>query len=225
MQRLSIALISAAVLCLAVWLGFNAGSSQPLETTPPPSGKAKGGVETARTGGPPAEPQGEMVEKTPADPSQAMPAPPGSSAVSPEAAPAPSGPEMIEQWLSSTDVPGIARAILAGFPKLDPKDHLLAVSKLAPLLGDDQMEGLKRLVVDPATSLEAKEYLFRDAVNRSAEARWPMMFAIMSAPGNPQAQEARQVLAGDLGVDYGLNQGQWLARIQEALRERAQIGK
>jgi len=224
MQRLLIAIAAAAALCLAVWLGFSAGDSQPVEKAPLPTQKAKGGIETTRADGLVMGPQGESVQEAPADPAKPMTMVSGLPATAPEASTL-SGPEVIEQWLSSTDIPGITRAILAGFPKLDPKDHLLAISKLAPLVGDDQFDSLKRLAVDPATSAEAKEYLFHDAVNRSAEAKWPMMFAIMSAPGHPQAQEAHDALVSDLGADYGANQGQWLARIQADLKERALIGK
>ncbi len=224
MQRLLIAIVATAALCLAVWLGFSAGDSRPVAGPALPTQKTKGGIETARADGLVAGPQGEAVQERPADPTKPMTTQSGSPAMAPEASTL-SGPEVIEQWLSSTDIPGITRAILAGFPKLDPKDHLLAVSKLAPLVGDDQFDSLKRLAVDPATSAEAKEYLFHDAVNRSAEAKWPMMFAIMSAAGHPQAEEAHQALVSDLGADYGANQGQWLARIQGDLKERAQIGR
>jgi hypothetical protein len=133
---------------------------------------------------------------------------------------------MIEQWMTSTDIPAIARTIMAGFPKLEPKDHLLAASKLAPLVPDQQFDtSLKRLLTDPNTSEEARDYLYRDAVNRAPEAKWPALFAVMITPGHPHAQDARESLTNDLGVDFGLNQGQWLARIQEALRERNGIGK
>ncbi|MDB6118549.1 MAG: hypothetical protein JWO08_2330 [Verrucomicrobiaceae bacterium] len=222
MQRLLIAIASAAALCLAVWLGFSAGDSRPVGAPAIPTRKTKGS-EAAKTDGP-VGPQAGVVQDTPTDPAKPMTTMSGSPATAPEASTL-SGPEVIEQWMSSTDIPGIARAILAGFPKLDPKDHLLAVSKLAPLVGDEQFDSLKRLAVDPATSADAKEYLFHDAVNRSAEAKWPMMFAIMAASGHPQAQEAHQALVSDLGADYGANQGQWLARIQADLKERAQIGK
>lgn len=139
---------------------------------------------------------------------------------------APSGPEVIEQWMTSTDLPGIVKTSLKGFPKLDPKDHLLAVSKIAPLVPDAEFDiSLKRLLVDAKTSEDAKDYLYRDVVNRAPEAKWPALFAVMNSPGHSHAQDARESLASDLGADFGQNQGQWLAKIQQALRERNQIGQ
>lgn len=136
------------------------------------------------------------------------------------------GPEVIEQWLSSsTDIPEIVRTILAGFPKLDPQDQLLAAGKLAALADDLHYEGVKRLLVDEKTSADAKEFLYRDAFNRGPEVKLPTMFAVMTTPGHPQAKEAHEALVNHLGADYGANQGQWLASIQANLRERAAIGK
>jgi hypothetical protein len=130
-----------------------------------------------------------------------------------------SGPVKIEAWLSSsTDIPTIANNLLAGFPSLEAKDQLLAVSKLVALVSDDRFEGVKRLLFDPKTSVEAKEFLFRDALSRADTVKLPLLLAIMQMPQHPCANDARETLKTQLGADYGVNYGQWLAQINEVLR-------
>ena len=223
MSRSAILFVSLALISVAVWLGMRAGDSLPATPLAPVAG-LPATVKTPSAGAGPATPGG-ATEVMPGEvasthsATQELPPPTSTPAQ-------PTGPEMIEQWMTSTDIPAIARTILAGFPKLEPKDHLLAASKLAPLVPDHQFDtSLKRLLTDPNTSEEAKDYLYRDAVNRAPEAKWPALFAVMITPGHPHAQDARESLTSDLGADFGLNQGQWLARIQEALRERNGIGK
>ena len=223
MNRSLILFLCFALISVAVWLGMRAGDSLPA--TPlasvamqPTTVKALSeGGDSAIPGGAPEATPGEAAST---GTTTLAPPPPTSTPAQT------TGPEMIEQWMTSTDIPAIARTIMAGFPKLEPKDHLLAASKLAPLVPDNQFDtSLKRLLTDPNTSEEARDYLYRDAINRSPEAKWPALFAVMITPGHPHAQDARESLTSDLGADFGLNQGQWLARIQEALRERNGIGK
>lgn len=131
----------------------------------------------------------------------------------------PSGPERIDEWLSSsTDIPTIANKILISFPSLEAKDHLLAASKLVALVSDDRFEGLKGLLFDPKTSLEAKEFLFRDALSRAETVKLPLLLEIMQMPEHPCANEARETLKTQLGVDYGVNYGQWQVKISEVLK-------
>lgn len=129
------------------------------------------------------------------------------------------GPAKIEAWLaSSTDAATVANNILAGYPSLKPGDQLLAVSKLSALVSDDRFESLKPLIFDLKTTNEAKEFLFRDALGRAESLKLPLLLRIMQTPDHPCASEARQTLTTQLGVDYGMNYGQWQAKINEVLR-------
>lgn len=212
----------ALLVGIAIWLGLRAGSSDQAMPQVPPLRAATAVV--AGTG-----PAADMAP----EPSQearaalvrqltgitTMPA----SSPSPEAvAPTPSeldGPAKVEAWLaSSTDLPTVANTIFAGFPTLKPEDQLLAVSKLVALVSDDRFEGLKRLLLDPKTTAEAKEFLFRDALGRAESLKLPLLLAIMQKPDHPCAAEARQTLTTQLGVDCGMNYGQWQAKIIEVLR-------
>ena len=130
-----------------------------------------------------------------------------------------SGSQQVEAWLSSsTDIPTIANKILVGFSALESKDQLLAVSKLVALVSDDRFDGLKRLLFDPKTTIEAKEFLFRDALSRAESLKLPLLLAIMQMPEHPCADEAHETLKSQFGVDYGVNYGQWQAKISEVLR-------
>lgn len=144
----------------------------------------------------------------------------GAASATPPAEPeGPSGPAKIEAWLaSSTDIPTVANAVLAGFPSLKPEDQLFAASKLVALVSDDRFDGLKRLLLDPKTTTAAKEFLFRDALSRAESLKLPLLMAIMQMPDHPCAAEARETLKTQLGVDYGVNYGQWQAKISEVLR-------
>ncbi len=108
--------------------------------------------------------------------------------------------------------------MLTGFPSLDAKDHLLAVGNLVALVGDDRFEGLKRLLLDPKTSLEAKEFLFRDSLSRGDLVKLPLLLVVMQQRDHPCAVEAHEVLKKQLGADFGVNYGQWQAKISEVLR-------
>lgn len=216
-------ILGLLALISAVWLGMRAGDSPSVEVAPPADRQASG----VSLQGPLSQaPEPAVIE---GDAPVIPDLPPGLNTTTKAMTPEPptlSGPEVIEQWLSSsTDIPTIVRTVLDGFPKLSPADHLLAASKVTALADDANYEGVKRLLVDSRTSDEAKEFLYRDAFNRGAEVKLPTMFAVMTTPGHPQAAEAREALANHLGADYGANQGQWLAHIQANLKERAEIGK
>ncbi|MDB6138098.1 MAG: hypothetical protein JWO94_1170, partial [Verrucomicrobiaceae bacterium] len=115
--------------------------------------------------------------------------------------------------------------VLQHVPELKPEDQLPALGRVINLLPDDRYEAAQRALLDPRTSIEAKEFLYHDAANRPSEVKLPAMFAIMTARHHPQAEEAHQSLINELGNDFGANQGEWLARIHEELQRQSQAGK
>lgn len=212
MNRVIIATSFVMVVILAVWLGFWAGESGPVANGLSANTEGQPVISSALT---PAETLNETLalETLPPNITKASTVEGGPQLSQP------SGPERIEEWLSSsTDIPTIANKILISFPSLEAKDHLLAASKLVALVSDDRFEGLKRLLFDPKTSLEAKEFLFRDALSRAETVKLPLLLEIMQMPEHPCANEARETLKTQLGVDYGVNYGQWQSKISEVLK-------
>ncbi len=220
MKRALIALGIVAALAVALWLGFQAGDS-----TPEPAGGALGAAPMSRTAVDPmlsrdVPRSSRVTNEAPAPGAAISPGiiPPSPGELMPVATP-PSGPELVHQWLSSsTDIPTIANTMLKGFPSLEAKDHLHAVGNLVALVSDDRFAGLKRLLLDPKTSLEAKEFLFRDALSRGDLVKLPLLLAVMQQRDHPSANEAHDVLKQQLGADFGANYGQWQAKITEVLR-------
>jgi hypothetical protein len=198
MNRSAFVLLLSLAITAALWLGFWAGEPVSMPGVLPSGMKDK--------------PATKQVLATAERPTNAdVPMTPLTTQ--------PSGPERIDEWLSSsTDIPTIANKILISFPSLEAKDHLLAASKLVALVSDDRFEGLKRLLFDPKTSLEAKEFLFRDALSRAETVKLPLLLEIMQMPEHPSANEARETLKTQLGVDYGVNYGQWQVKISEVLK-------
>lgn len=218
MKRLFIFLVATVAIVVAVLIGLRAGDSAPLPVTE--SGKtARDSPTAAATAAMHAESastalDGQVLTEQLTGVSQGASAAP--MPATPEVV---SGPAKIEAWLaSSTDIPTIANNILAGFPSLKDEDQLLAASKLAALVSDDRFDALKRLLIDPKTTTEAKEFLFRDALSRADSLKLPLLLAIMQMPQHPCAAEARETLKTQFGADYGVNYGQWQAKIGEVLR-------
>lgn len=198
MNRTAAALLFIFAISVALWLGFWAGEPVSVAGVLPSDTKDK-----------------PVITPAPATAER----PPNASVEVTSQITQPSGPERIDEWLSSsTDIPTIANKILISFPSLEAKDHLLAVSKLVALVSDDRFEGLKRLLYDSRTSVEAQEFLFRDALSRAETLKLPMLLEIMQMPEHPCADEARETLKTQLGADYGVNYGQWQSKISEVLR-------
>ncbi len=219
-RRLLFPLLFALLLGLAIWAGFRAAEQMPVAAAPRLTGTVTqpGGNAVTPSSLSPASPE---AAPDPVDPDVAT-AITRTTTTAPSTTPTAqplSGGEQVEQWLSSsTDIKVVAQNILAGFPLLATEDHLLAASKLVALVGDDRFEGLKRLILDPKTSTEAKEFLVRDALSRADTVKLPLMLAIMQQRGHPSASEAHDTLISALGADYGADYGQWQARINEVLR-------
>lgn len=198
MNRPAFVLLLSLAITAALWLGFWAGEPVSVAGVLPSDTKDK-----------------PVITPAPATAER----PPNASVEVTSQITQPSGPERIEEWLSSsTDIPTIANKILISFPSLEDKDHLLAASKLVALVSDDRFEGLKRLLYDSRTSVEAQEFLFRDALSRAETLKLPMLLEIMQMPAHPCADEARETLKTQLGADYGVNYGQWQSKISEVLR-------
>ena len=126
------------------------------------------------------------------------------------------GGERIEQWLtSSSDLEVVAHNIIEGFASLKPEDHALAAAKLVAFIKDEHFADLKPLLMDPATSEDARNIIYQDLLRRPASTRLQLMFTLMQAPDHPFSDKARQSLARDLGADYGANFGLWQAKIRE----------
>jgi hypothetical protein len=198
MNRSAFVLLLSLVITAALWLGFWAGEPVSMAGVLPSGMKDKSATKQVLA----------TAER-----------PPNADVHMTSLTTQPSGPERIDEWLSSsTDIPTIANKILISFPSLEAKDHLLAAAKLVALVSDDRFEGLKRLLFDPKTSLEAKEFLFRDALSRAETVKLPLLLEIMQMPEHPCANEARETLKTQLGVDYGVNYGQWQVKISEVLK-------
>ncbi len=191
---------------MAAWLGLRAGGPAPLDdlnsdATPPQASPIT--VET-----PNAE------ETAPSSPALA----PG---LEPSALDENQGRQRIEEWLSSsTDTSVITRHMLDGFGTLRPEDHLLAAKELVNLVGDADYADLQRLLLNPTTSLEAKELMFQDALNRQDLVKLPLLLAILQQPGHPLAAAARERLVQALGEDFGDDASRWQQAINAELRRQ-----
>jgi hypothetical protein len=140
--------------------------------------------------------------------------------VRPTASPqAPTGGEMLQGWLtSSQDSHEIAANILRGFPALRTEDHAMVAKELIPLVTDDRYEGLKRLLLDPKTSHDAKNLIFKNLIRRPMDLHLPLYLTILrQTPPHPNADEARNLLYVRLGQDYGTDWAAWQAGINEQL--------
>jgi hypothetical protein len=198
----------AALVALAAWLGFQTGGTQP--DAGPGARHGAGPPGSAADAVPRQEPR-------PTAPSGVT----GASGLPASATPAqpPTGGELLHEWLtSSQEVPEIANAVLRGWPQLKPEDHAMAVKALIPFVTNDRYHGLRTLLLDPKTSIEAKELLFRDLILRPKNLHLPLFLAVLrQSPRHPCADEARNLLYVRLGEDYGTDWGKWQARINEEL--------
>ncbi len=123
---------------------------------------------------------------------------------------------MIQQWLtSSPDTDVVAHRIIEGFALLSPEDHAEAATKAVAFIKDEHFADLKPLLLDPATSLDARNVIYQDLLQRPAPIRLPLLLALMQTTSNPLSDKARQSLVRDLGQDYGANYGLWQAKINE----------
>lgn len=131
----------------------------------------------------------------------------------------PSGPEMLEQWLSSSaDPKQVGYALLRGFSQLPPESHAAAAKDLVNLVRDEDFDLLQRLLADSKTSVDAKEILYRDVLARPVRLRFPALLTIMRQPGHPHAEDAHDALARYLDGDWGKDYDQWHAQIDAYLR-------
>ena len=140
------------------------------------------------------------------------------SSASPPAPSPPTGAEMIERWLSTTEATAGAVTVLQHWSSLKPEEQLPALGRILNMVPDDRYEEVQRVLADPKTTREAAEVIFRDAVNRSSEVKLHTMLALISKPQHPLASTAHEALVNDLGIDDGANQGAWIAHVQEHLR-------
>lgn len=220
MKRAASALGFVGLLILGGWLGFRSGESEPMavmlpdpaanvRNASPPSVRPPATAPNAAGG--PMKP-GEMspwpgVKRTTSLEPPKLPPPP------------PTGGEMLHQWLSSSqDTDKVADTVLNNWSKLKPEDHAAAVKALMPLVTDDRCAGLQRLLLDPATSLEAKQLLFKNLQRRPKDVHLPLYLAILrQTPAHPYEAEARVQLNVRLGQDYGYDWAAWQARIDQEL--------
>jgi hypothetical protein len=130
------------------------------------------------------------------------------------------GGELLHEWLtSSQDVSEIADTILRGWARLKTEDQAMVAKELIPLVTDDRYQGLRRLLLDPETSADAKELIFKNLILRPKDLHLPLFLAVLQqSPRHPCADEARNLLMVRLGADYGLDWAKWQARINDELR-------
>ncbi len=220
MKRRTIFLGFFALLGLAVWMGFRFGASGPVvvEATArsvPEPGRSPAPVRPPATapnaaGGPlkPGEtsPWPGVKRTTSLEPPKLPPPPP-------------TGGELLYQWLSSSqDSDKVADTVLNNWSRLKPEDHAPAVKALMPLVTDDRCAGLQRLLLDPATSLDAKQLLFKHLQRRPKDVHLPLYLAMLrQSPAHPYEDEARVLLRVRLGQDYGNDWSAWQARIDQEL--------
>lgn len=220
-------LIVAACIVLtgiAVWIGTrmaDSPSSLQISRTSP-NAVAMGGLPAPLVAGVNAgsSPTPDVRTAEKADPSPGLT---GASPV-PEAAPSapPTGAEMVERWLSTTDAAAGAVNVLQHWSSLKPEEQLPALGRVLNMVPDDRYNALERVLADPATTPEAADVIFRDAVNRPSNVKLHAMLSLIAQPRHPFASKAREALVNDLGIDDGANQGAWIAHVQEYLHSQAQ---
>lgn len=64
---------------------------------------------------------------------------------------------------------------------LKPEDQLPALGRVIHMLPDDRYQADQRVLLDSRTNAGAKEVLFRNAFNRPAEVKLPVMLAVMES--------------------------------------------
>lgn len=222
MNRTAAALLFIFAISVALWLGMRLADDEPLLKP------GTGGWAPFSWGGSKPQPSGHhtTAEEEAVAPTGQGPVRYTSVETTSPVMPALSGSEKVEQWLTAGGDPaqGAVR-VLQNWAKLKPEEQLPALGRVIHMLPDDRYQAAQRVLLDAKTSTEAKEVLFRDAFNRPAEVKLPVMLAVMFAPGHAQANEAHTALADHLGADYGANQSQWLIHIREELNRRAQASK
>jgi hypothetical protein len=130
------------------------------------------------------------------------------------------GQVMLSEWLSqpeSTDAAGLR--IMRNFFLLPEKDHAAAMKHLVNMVRDPSISGLERILLDPRTSLQAKEMLFEDIKIRPDAVKFPIFLKLMQQPDHPSAQDAREILTNVLGKDFGKDYAKWEKEIERFLKE------
>jgi hypothetical protein len=136
-----------------------------------------------------------------------------------------SGPEMLDQWLSSSTNPDeVGLAVMLGFSKLPAETHAAAARQMVNLVPDGAFDGMLRILLNPKTSTEAKGIIFQDVMIRPDALRLPALLEVMEQTEHPHAKDARYTLGTILGGDWGTDYKQWRARVDTELRRQKAAG-
>lgn len=143
---------------------------------------------------------------------------PEAPSMSPEAQPVPeSEQQLIFDWLTESETPAAAgEAMLTHWEELTPQGKVAVSRHLVNLVADDRFESLAGLMLDEENSVEVKEIIFADVLNRPDEVKWPLLLKVLEQETNPLSAEARRVLGFVLGADY---KDDWAAWREHAQRE------
>jgi len=132
------------------------------------------------------------------------------------------GGQMLDDLLSSsTDPDEVGLTVMLGFPSLPPETHAEAARQMVNLVPDGRFVGVLRILLDPDTSAQAKEIIFRDVMIRPDNVKLPALLGIMRQPDHSHASEARRALSTILDGDWGTDYEQWQARMDAELRRQA----
>jgi|GEM_PF-5948835 len=107
--------------------------------------------------------------------------------------------------------------LLALFPELTPEEQVDVASAMAADVADADYAALAARLTDPGIPELAAAILLTDLLDRPATTRLNTLLAVARQPDHPVTDDARAMLAAQLGQDHGADWELWAKKISEWL--------
>lgn len=112
--------------------------------------------------------------------------------------------------------------LLETFPGLSEREQIAATPHLVNLVTDEHLQALANLLQRTETPTKVKEVIFDNMLNRPPELGWPVLLGVMSIPGHPLAQRARETLTIIVGANHEDRLQDWQDALAAQLKFQGQ---
>jgi hypothetical protein len=124
----------------------------------------------------------------------------------------------VNSILSSDDkADAKADQLVALFPTLPEEGQIEAAQELFYMLSDHEFAAFEQYLANASLSAPVLNLLMTGALNRPDNVKLPILLEVARNDANPKAADARELLRGFLGTDYGTDWAQWKSGIEKHL--------
>jgi len=109
--------------------------------------------------------------------------------------------------------------LVALFPTLPEEGQIEAAQSLFYMLSDHEFAAFEQYLANASLSAPVLNLLMTGALNRPDKVKLPILLDVARNDANPKAGDARELLRGFLGADYGTDWAQWRSGIEKHLAQ------